>query len=478
MRKRKTSRIDICHMRSFFFLFLRMMRGLKDELVCQLSYFPLDLKLTVKNKGDYNRVYWLKKEEVRLMINWSRIVTFLLITLLVFGVIGVYGEKVAKSTTLGLDLRGGFEILYEVSPLEPGAKMTQQTVKDAVYAIERRVNVLGVTEPEITVEGTNRIRVKLAGVHDQEQARNVIGKPANLTFRDMQGHILMKGSDLAENGAKGVLDPQTQQPVVTLQFKDAKKFAEVTQKYVGQPMGIYLDEKMLTAPTIREVIPNGSAQIDGQESIQEAKNLAALLNAGALPVKMKEVFSTSVGAKLGTQSLQNGIKAGVIGIALVYIFMLAVYRLPGVIACIMISAYMFLLLLVQNLMDVTLTLPGIAAFILGVGMAVDANIIMYERIKEELRSGKTILSALRVGSQRSLSTILDANITTIIAALVLFQFGSSSVKGFAVILILSIVMSMLTSVVGSRLLLNLVVRSNLFKKPAYFGVRERDIREL
>ncbi|BAU27032.1 preprotein translocase subunit SecD/SecD/SecF fusion protein [Aneurinibacillus soli] len=411
------------------------------------------------------------------MIKWSRIVTLLIITAVIFGTVAMTGKKVAMNTTLGLDLRGGFEILYEVAPLDPKQKATKQTLQDAVHALESRVNVLGVSEPEIQAEGENRIRVRLAGVTDQQKARDLIGKPAKLTFRDAQGKILMDGGDLAENGAQGAFD-QYQRPIVSLKFKDPKKFADVTQKYIGKPMAIYLDQELITAPTIQSVIPNGVAQIDGQKSIEEAKNLAAILNAGALPVQMKEVFSTSVGAKLGQEALHSGVEAGLIGTAIVLVFMMVYYRMPGVIACITLVAYIYLLMLMQNLMHATLTLPGIAAFILGIGMAVDANIIMYERIKEELRSGKSYLSAMRAGSKRSLSTILDANVTSIIGAIVLFWFGSSSIRGFAITLILSILVSLVTAVAGSRLLLNLAVRSNLFNKPGYYGVKERDIREL
>jgi preprotein translocase subunit SecD len=412
------------------------------------------------------------------MIKWSRIVIFLVITAIIFSTVALTGKKVAMNTTLGLDLRGGFEILYEVSPLNPNQKLTKDTLNAAVTAINSRVNVLGVSEPDIKVEGTDRIRVQLAGVTDQKKARDIVGKPAKLTFRDMtNGKVLMDGSDLAENGAQGTFD-EMQRPIVTLKFKDAKKFADVTQKYIGQPVGIFLDENPITAPRINSVIPNGSAQIDGQESIEKAKELAGVLNAGALPVNMKEIFSTSVGAKLGQAALYSGVEAGIIGTLIVLVFMILYYRMPGVVACITLIAYVYLLMLFQNLMGATLTLPGIAAFILGIGMAVDANIIMYERIKEELRSGKSYLSALRAGSKRSLSTILDANVTSIIGALVLAYFGSSAIRGFAVTLILSIVVSLITAVAGSRLMLSLAVRSNLFNKPFYYGVKERDIRDL
>ncbi|MED1619725.1 protein translocase subunit SecD, partial [Aneurinibacillus migulanus] len=349
------------------------------------------------------------------MVNWRNAgALFLTIFIILFFAVAT-GTKIAKHTTLGLDLRGGFEILYEISPLSEKQQVTKRTLSDAAKALNNRVNALGIAEPDIQVEGENRIRVRLAGVTDQKKARDVIGKPANLTFRDSKGNIVMNGNDLAEKGANGVFD-QMQRPIIVLHFKDPKKFANVTKKYVGQRIAIFLDEELLTAPTIRDIIVDGKAQIDGQDSIEEAKELAAILNAGALPVKMKEVFSTSVGAKLGQEALQNGVEAGIIGTIIVLLFMIVYYRMPGVIACITLVAYIYLLLLMQNLMGATLTLPGIAAFILGIGMAVDANIIMYERIKEELRSGKSYLSALRAGSKRSLSTILDANVTSIIAS--------------------------------------------------------------
>jgi preprotein translocase subunit SecD len=418
------------------------------------------------------------KEEVRFMIKWSRIVTFLLVTVIIFAIVATTGMKVASNTTLGLDLRGGFEILYEVSPLDKGEKLTSQTLSAAVAAINKRVNVLGVSEPDLQVEGTNRIRVRLAGVYDQEKARNIIGKPARLTFRDAKGKILMDGRDLAPDGAGVSFDQNTQQPIVTLKFKNPDKFTNVTRQYLHQPVGIFLDDKLITAPVIQDVIPSGNATISGQRSVQEAQDLSKILNAGALPVQMKEIYSTSVGANLGSQALHAGVEAGIVGTIIVLVFMILFYRMPGIVACITLVAYIYLLMLFQNLMHATLTLPGIAAFILGVGMAVDANIIMYERIKEELRSGKTILSAMRAGSQRSLSTILDANVTSVIGALVLFYFGSSSIRGFAITLILSIVVSLITAVAGSRIMLNLAVRSNAFNKPWFFGVKERDIRDL
>jgi len=411
------------------------------------------------------------------MIKWSRIWAFLLIVAVMFSVIGYTGLGVAKGITLGLDLQGGFEILYEVKPVHEGEKLDKGTLTDTVQALNRRVNVIGVSEPDIQVEGSDRIRVKLAGVTNQEQARKLLGEPARLSFLDPNGKELLTGDDLAKNGASVQYD-ELRRPYIALKLKDADKFKQITETYLHQPISIALDEKILTSPVVQSVIPGGTASITGDYTVDEATELAGILNAGALPVEMKEIYSNSVGAALGAESLQKGIYASLIGIALIFLFMLLYYRWPGVIAIITLVVFMYLTLLVLNWMHATLTLPGIAAFILTVGMAVDANIITYERIKEELRAGKTLLSAVRAGQRRSLSTIIDANLTTIIAGIVLFYFGTSSVQGFAVTLMVGIILTLLTNVFGTRLLLAIWVRSNALRKPWYYGVKESEISEL
>lgn len=411
------------------------------------------------------------------MIKWSRIIAFLLVVGLTFGIIGATATGVVKGITLGLDLRGGFEILYEVEPIQEGQELTKETLTDTVSAIMKRINIIGVSEPEVSIEGTNRIRVKLAGVTNQEEARRLLGTPAKLAFLSVTGEELMTGNDLAEGGATVEYD-EVKRPYIALKLKDAEKFRRITEEHLGQPISISLDEDILTSPVVQSVISGGQASITGNYTVQEATELAAILNAGALPVEMKELYSNSVGAKLGQESLEKGIFASAIGVALIFAYMFFYYRWPGVIAIITLIAYMYLLLLVQNLMNATLTLPGIAAFILTVGMAVDANIITYERIKEELRAGKTLLSAVRAGQRRSLSTILDANITTMIAGAVMFYFGTSAVQGFAVTLMIGIVITIITAVFGTRLLLAIWVRSNALRKPWYYGVKESEIREL
>lgn len=410
------------------------------------------------------------------MIKWSRLATFIILVAVLFGIIGWTAEDVVNNITLGLDLQGGFEVLYEAKPLKEGQTITQETLTAAAAAVRQRIDVLGVTEPNVSVEGENRIRVQLAGVKDQDEARRVLGTPAHLTFR-IDDEVVLDGEDLKENGASVQYDPETNQPVVALKLKDAKKFADITRNNIGVPMAIYLDEEVVSAPTIQSAIPTGEAVITGMNQ-DEAAELAELLNAGALPVTLNEIQSFSIAASLGQLSLEQSLKAGIYGSLVVLLFMIGFYRVPGMIASISLIAYAYLVLLTFSLLNVTLTLAGIAAFILGIGMAVDANILMYERIKDEIRSGKTIPSSIKAGSRRSFFTIFDANITTVVAAVVLFYFGTASIKGFAVSLIVSILVSFLTAVAGSRLLMNLLLKSRVIRKPSWFGVRGEEIGEL
>lgn len=405
----------------------------------------------------------------------GRLVLFTVLVLTILILAGTTTVPIWKSITKGLDLQGGFEVLYQA---DKNQKVNINTLNDAASAIRNRVDIIGVSEPNITVEPPNRIRVQLAGVKDPKKAREIIGKPAQLTFRDPTGKkILIKGNELKENKAKVDYDEQGR-PVVVIELKDARKFEDLTRKSVGQPLPIFLDEQMLSAPTVSEPIPGGVATITGSKTVEEAQQLADLLNAGALPIKLKEVQSYSVDASLGATSLQRSLEAGLYALLLIFIFVIGYYRLPGLIAVVTLIAYGYLVLLVFSLLHVTLTLAGLAAFLLGIGMAVDANIIMNERIRDELRHGKSLAMSMRSGSQRSFLTIVDANLTTIIAGVVLFYFGTASVKGFAVSLIAGIIVSFLTAVSLSRLLMNLVVRSNVLKRPTWFAVREDEISDL
>ncbi|WP_066292978.1 protein translocase subunit SecDF [Bacillus sp. FJAT-29937] len=432
------------------------------------------------------------------MVKRGRIVAFFLIVLLIGSLMGTTTNNILKDIKLGLDLQGGFEVLYEVSPIDKNQKIDNTVLASTAKALNKRVNVLGVSEPNIQIEGENRVRVQLAGVTDQKQAREILSTEANLTFRDVNDEPLMDGSDLAEGGAKQTFD-ENGKPSVSIKLKSASKFKEVTERIVsmGVPNNlliIWLDfeegttfreEAMkaepgyISAPAVSQVFNQDTVSIVGSFTVEEAKTLADLLNAGSLPVKLTEVYSTSVGAQFGEQALNKTVLGGIIGIALIYLFMILYYRFPGFIATVALSIYIYLILLIFDWMNAVLTLPGIAALILGVGMAVDANIITYERIKEEIRVGRTVKSAFQAGGKNSLATIFDANITTILVSGVLFVYGTSSIKGFATMLIISILVSFLTAVYGSRILLGLWVNSNLFnKKPSWFGVKKSDIKDI
>ncbi|OIK17004.1 protein translocase subunit SecDF [Bacillus sp. MUM 116] len=431
------------------------------------------------------------------MVKRSRILAFLLIIVLLGSTMGVTTKNILNKIKLGLDLQGGFEVLYQVEPAKPGQKIDKKVLADTAEALDRRINVLGVSEPSIQTEGTDRIRVQLAGVTDQNKAREILSTQANLSFRDANDRLMMDGTDLKQGGAKQTFD-ENGNPSVSLTLKSASKFAKVTKEVLDMApnnfLVIWLDYQKgdsfknevtkknpayLSAPRVSQVFNQDTVSIVGNFKVEEAQTLAKLLNAGALPVKLKEVYSTSVGAKFGEQALHDTILAGIIGVALIYLFMLVYYRFPGFIAILSLSIYIYLVLLIFNWMNGVLTLPGIAAMILGVGMAVDANIITYERIKDELKVGKSIKSAFKAGENHAFRTILDANLTTMLTAGVLFFYGTSSVKGFATMLLVSIFMSFLTAVYGSRLLLALWVHSGVLKKKtSWFGVHPSKIKNI
>ncbi|MBD7983059.1 protein translocase subunit SecDF [Sporosarcina sp. Sa2YVA2] len=428
----------------------------------------------------------------------SRIVAFLLLLVMLGSLVGVTSNPIIKDVRLGLDLQGGFEVLYEVLPLkgDENKNITESVVSDTAGALRNRVDVLGVSEPNITVESNNRIRVQLAGVEDQESARELLSTQANLTFRDADDNLMLDGNDLKEGKAKANFG-ENGNPVVTLEMKDPDKFGKVTSEISKMPenvMVIWMDfeegvdsyreermkpadkQKFISAPSVQRTINSSNVEISGSFTVDETKNLAGILNAGALPVHLEEIYSTSVGAQFGAQALDKTVLAGIVGISLILLFMLIYYRVPGFVAVITLSVYIYLILLVFTRINGVLTLPGIAALMLGVGMAVDANILTYERIKEELRIGKSVKTSFTVGAKSAFTAILDANITTLLAAVVLFIFGTSSVKGFATMLIISILVSFLTAVWGSRLLLGLLVYSGFLDgKTGLFGISKKRV---
>ena len=372
-----------------------------------------------------------------------------------------------KAITKGLDLQGGVSVLMEIQD----ENVTKEDLEKTRQLIDLRVNKLGVAETTVTVEGDRRIRVEIPGEYDSKDLVDSLSKTGNLTFKDADGNEVLNGTDVDE--ASVVINSSSNAPVVSLKLTDegAKKFAEATEANLHKKISIYMDDEEISSPTVNAVITDGNAIIEGSGSLDEAKNLAGLINAGALPVTVKAIQIENVGAQLGAEALPNAVKAGLIGIAIIFVFMILYYRIPGVIASIALTLYVCLVLLVFVEADVALTLPGIAAFLLTVGMAVDANVLIFERVREELKNGMSVKAAVDKGFNNALSSIIDSNVTTIIAALVLYFMGTGSVKGFAVTLMIGIVVSMFTAVVVTRTLMKWAVDMGMLKSNWQFRVK-------
>lgn len=376
-------------------------------------------------------------------------------------------KPLSLSIKQGLDLQGGTHVVLQAVDT-PDAKVTDDAVNRVVKVIERRVNELGLTEPVIQRQGKDRIIVELPGVKDPEKAIQMLGRTALLEFKDVSGKTVLTGKDLKDSKAQV---GQNSQAVVGLEFNDegAKKFGSLTAKNVGKPISILLDGEVLTSPVVQEAITGGKAQISGSRNVEEAEHLAILLRSGSLPVKVEMMENRTVGPTLGQDSKDKSVKAFGIGIAGVFIFMLLFYRVSGLVADIILLLYVMLLLLVMRYLNATLTLPGIAGIILSIGMAVDANVLIFERFKEEILAGKSLRSAMEAGFSRAFVTIFDSNVTTLMAALVLFYLGTGPIKGFAVTLALGVTLSMFTAITVTRYMLRFLIGSNLIKNPAFFG---------
>ena len=385
----------------------------------------------------------------------------------IVGIFFAFVSPLANSIRQGLDLQGGTHVVLEAVDT-PEAQVNDDAMQRVVKIMEKRVNELGLTEPLIQRQGERRIIIELPGIKDPDAAIKTIGKTAMLEFKDEDGNTVMTGTDL-----KNAQDARNQQNqyVVNLEFSDegAKKFADLTTKNVGRRIAILLDGEVLTNPNVREPITGGRAEITGQESQEEAHRIAMLLRSGALPVKVNIIETRTVGPTLGQDSKDKSEFAFVIGISAVLVFMVLFYRLSGLVADLSLMAYVILLLFVLKMLDATLTLPGVAGIILSIGMAVDANVLIFEHFKEEYRLGKTLRLSMEAGFKRAFTTIFDSNITTIIAALVLFFFGTGTIKGFAITLGLGVVLSMLTAITLTQYMLKLLIASNICKNPAVYG---------
>ena len=379
-----------------------------------------------------------------------------------------------KGIPLGLDLRGGVNLVLQAEPNKDGQPITDDDMDKARAIIDQRVNGLGVAEPYIQVDNARRrIIVELAGIDDPDQAVNILRTTAKLTFRDSQGNILLEGTELKD--AKAGVDTSSGRSdfVVHITFtpEGTKEFAKITTDFLGQQIGIYLDEERIQNPVVNTPILTGEGQIQGYSSLEEAAQYAVLLRSGALPVSMSIAEKRQVGAQLGADSLQKSLDAFLYAVVLIFLFMLIVYRLPGIVANFSLALFSLIILWVLYAIGTVLTLPGIAGLVLSIGMAVDLNIIVYERIKEEIKLGKSLRAAVDAGFARAFITVFDSNITTFFAALALFLLGSSSIKGFAITLIIGIIASLFTAITFTRLIMRWVVGINPRMKKSLFGVR-------
>lgn len=411
----------------------------------------------------------------------------IIIFLILFMILLIF--PIFNNLKFGLDLQGGFEVLYQVESID-GSEVTSDMMNSTYKALLKRIDILGVNEPVITIEGDDKIRVQLAGVTDQEEARKILSSAATLTFRDTKDNLLMTSDVLSGGGAKVGQDSKGL-PAVSLQIADKDKFYKVT-KNVSQMENnvivIWLDydenedsyeteknkcglesSRCLSAATVSEGFAS-DVIIQGNFKSTEVQTLVDLINSGSLPTKLEEISSKTVGASFGANSLNKTLIAGIIGFIGVIVIMTYLYHFSGFIACVSLLVYTVLTFGIFWLVGGVLTLPGIAAIILGIGMAVDSNVINFERIKDELEKGISLETAFKKGNKNSIATIIDANLTTFIVALILFIFGESSVKGFATMLMISIFTTMVVMVFFTRSLLKMFVNTNYFHNKATFFI--------
>lgn len=373
----------------------------------------------------------------------------------------------AGSIRQGLDLQGGTHIVMQAEDTAQNP-VTQEGMTQVIAIMQQRINEMGLTEPLIQQEGANRIIIELPGEKDPQKAIETIGKTAVLEFKDEEGRVALTGEDLKD--AREQMD-NGKNPVVALEFTDegGDKFAALTEANIGRHIGIYLDGEMLTNPVVNEAITGGRAVITGQRTLDEAKDLAILLRSGALPLKMSVMEVRTVGPTLGQDSKDKSVTAFTIGLTLVVLFILSMYRMAGFVADVALLVYVLILLGILSGLSATLTLPSIAGIILSIGMAVDANILIFERFKEEIASGKILRLAIQAGFKRAFTTIFDANMTVIITSAILFFLGSGTVKGFAFTLGLGVAVSMFTAITVSRTLLMFLIDASWIHNPWWFG---------
>lgn len=376
----------------------------------------------------------------------------------------------SKTITKGLDLQGGVSVVMEIQDADSVENLSEK-LEQVKEQLAVRVNKVGVAETVVSTEGDRRVRIDIPGQYDSAGIIENLSKSGELTFVSPDEETILTGDDVKK--ASVTYDSTTNKPQVSLELNESgkTKFAEATEKYIGKQISIKMDDETISSPTVQAVISDGNAVITGSGSVTESKSLAAIINAGALPVSIKQVSLQTVGAQLGEAALPNALKAGAIGIALIFLFLIIYYRVPGLLASFALTLFVCLVLFIFEEMGATLTLPGIAGFLLTIGMAVDANVLIFERIREEVKKGVSSKTSVQRGFENAMSSIVDSNVTTIIAALVLYFLGSGSVKGFAITLMIGIVVSLFTALFVTKFLVNRAVEMGFLSKPSCFGVK-------
>jgi preprotein translocase subunit SecD len=452
-------------------------------------------------------------------MSWNTLKTpfkaLVVIALIVASIIAIFGwppsgANIAKTIHLGLDLQGGARLLIQLYPTAEVPQITSQIQAQTREVIDRRINGLGVTEPSISNVGTDRILIELPNIKNPDEAERLVKEAAVLEYKIVPFDVMQKGdaaNALLQNpnapakdraaaekyvsqtvyalsggvvysgkdlkGAQASYD-QAGRPDITFQTKDPAKFGKLTSSNLQKPLGIFLDHRYLSAPIIQGAIYD-NGQITGSFTQEETVTLANELNAGALPAHIVIVEKETIGPTLGKIDLVQSLRASLLGLGLVLIFMIAVYRLPGFLADVALAIYVGIMLAILAFSHATLTLPGIAGFVLSIGMAVDANVLIFERIKEELWNGKTMRAAVRVGFQRAFSAVFDSHFTTIVGAFVLFSLGTGTVKGFAFTLLWGTIVSLFTAVFITRFFVDVLVDNDVLTTPELYGVKREDV---
>ena len=403
----------------------------------------------------------------------SLVLTVVLIALMGFTVIvgfGKTGTGAMKNIKLGLDLAGGVSITYQVKDKNP----SDEEMSDTIYKLQRRVEQYS-TESSVYQEGDDRINIEIPGVTDANEILDELGKPGSLEFKTEDGETVITGADVQTATAKAGEDKMGNREYsieLSLNEDGKEKFAKATRENINKPISIIYDGAEISSPIVQSEIPDGLAYISGNFTYESADNLASTIRIGGLKLELEELRSNVVGAQLGEQAISTSLKAGAIGLALIIIFMIFVYYLPGLASGLALLIYTELVLVILNAFNITLTLPGIAGIILGIGMAVDANVIIFARVREEMTRGKSVKNSLKTGFQKAMSAIVDGNVTTLIAAAVLWFRGSGPVKGFAQTLAIGIIVSMFTALVVTRLIVFAFYAVGLRKESLYYRPRK------